>query len=490
MTKRLADHLVPYVFLFVLSVPAWILVLDPTVNVWSEYDGANHMVRSYLLSRAWNQEEWYPRWSPEQFGGYGYPTLNFYAPLVYVLVASLARLAPDDAGIYDEYVLVSAGAALFLFAGTYALGYAVSRRAPVAVLTACLVAYGPYVLIPNLYIFGSAPHVAGLGLMAWLLVALHEGWAPSDSPWWRRGWWWASATVVGLLLLTHGVSAVLSVVIGAGWVVALFVRRPDMRAFARVLAAGVVGAATSAFFWLPSILDAHLVQTERLQLGALNFRNWFTIWPGYHPENWGEQWRSGFVPGIPIDIHLGYPHMNTLPPRLGLWQVLVLVAAIAFLSRALVRRRGGSTSPAVVPVAFGVAMALFLWVQQFDWVIPIWERFTVLQLIQMPSRMFGPLAFAVAIAFAGVAGTLLPRGGWRMWAAVAVVGGAMAHLGTLDRGTFNDEMIDRTVNDRVLDEIEGRDPGTTASTNEFLPRTAWYETYLGEEARGFWLYDR
>jgi hypothetical protein len=481
---------VPLVTLLALSVPAWVILFDPAVNVWREYDGANHMVRAYLLSRAWDHGEWYPRWSPEQYGGYGYPTLNFYAPLVYVVVAALARIIPSDTGIYDAYVVVSAGLALVLFAGTYALGYVVSRHKPVAVLAACLVAYGPYALIPNLYVFGSAPHVAGLGLMAWLLVALHEGWAPSAQPWWRRGWWWATATIVGLLMLTHGVSAVLSVVIGGGWVVALFVRRPDWRASARVIMAGGVGVSLSAFFWIPSVLDAHLVQTERLQLGALNFRNWFTIWPGYHPDNWGEQARSEFVQGIPIDVHLGYPHMSTGPSRLGLWQAVVLVAAIAYLGRAWLKRGREANNPATVPVAFGVAMALFLWVQQFDWAIPLWERFTILQLIQMPSRMFGPLAFAVAIAFAGVAGTLVPHGGWRTWAGVVLVGAAMSYFGTLDRGTFTDAVIDRRVDDRALDAMEMVDPGSTASTNEFLPRTARYETYLGDEARGFWLYDR
>lgn len=396
--------------LFVLSVPAWILVLDPTVNVWSEYDGANHMVRSYLLSRAWNQGEWYPQWSPEQFGGYGYPTLNFYAPLVYIVVAGVARVLPVANGIYDAYVLVTAGAALLLFARTYALAVAVTRHRPVGVVAACLVAYGPYALIPNLYIFGSVPHVAGLALMAWLLTAAHETWAPTGRPWWGRGWWWATVAVTTLLLLTHGVSAVLSAVMAAGWAVALFVRRPDWRAAVRIVGAGALGATLSAFFWLPSVVDARLVQTDRLQLGAQNFRNWFTIWPGYHPGNWGEQWRSGFVPGIPIDIHLGYPHMSTVPPRLGLWQAVVLLVAVAYLGRAWHVRRRATMEPTIVPVAFGVATALFFWVQQFDWAIPMWERFTVLQLIQMPSRMFGPLAFAVAITFAGVAGTLVPRG--------------------------------------------------------------------------------
>lgn|GEM_PF-4930628 len=56
--------------------------------------------------------------------------------------------------------------------------------------------------------------------------------------------------------------------------------------------------------------------------------------------------------------------------------------------------------------------------------------------------------------------------------------------------TFNDDVIDRVINDRVLDEIEQRDPGTTASTNEFLPRTANIQTSLRQEARGFRLYDR
>lgn len=491
VTTGMTGRLAPFVFLFVLSVPAWITLVEPSINLWGRYDAKNHLVRSYLLSRAWDSGEWYPRWSAEQYGGYGYPTLNFYAPLIYVVVPLLERLVPFLGGIYGAYLTLMLVSVLLVFSGTYALGYAVARNKPVAVLSSCLVAYGPYVLIPNLYVSGALPHLAGLGLMVWLLAALHEGWSvSSDARGSRRGWWWGTVMLVGLLMLTHGVSSVLSVLMCGGWVVALFVRRPDWPALARVVVAGIVGASVTAFFWLPSVIDAHLVQTERLQLGALNFRNWFTIWPGYHPNLWGEQWRSGFVPGIPIDVHLGYPHLSTGAPRLSLWQATVLMTAIAYMVREWVRWKHSVTNHLMIPVMFGVAMALFLWVQQFDWAMALWESFTVLQMIQMPSRMFGPLAFAIEIAFAGMAGTLVPRGGLRTWVVVALVGGVISYFGTLDRGNFNEVTVNRMVDDTTIDAIEKLDPGSTASTNEFLPRTANYETYLGEEARGFWLYDR
>ncbi|NBQ33579.1 MAG: hypothetical protein EBU21_16785, partial [Proteobacteria bacterium] len=47
-----------------------------------------------------------------------------------------------------------------------------------------------------------------------------------------------------------------------------------------------------------------------------------------------------------------------------------------------------------------------------------------------------------------------------------------------------------TVSDAVVDDLEAREPGNTTSTNEFLPRSADFETWHEGEARGFWLYDR
>ena len=87
--NNVINYLVPFVLLFVLSMPAWIALVEPSINLWGMYDARNHIVRSYLLSRAWDNGEWYPRWTSEQYGGYGYPTFNFYAPLVYVVVACL-----------------------------------------------------------------------------------------------------------------------------------------------------------------------------------------------------------------------------------------------------------------------------------------------------------------------------------------------------------------------------------------------------------------
>ncbi|MEY4406378.1 MAG: hypothetical protein RL345_844, partial [Chloroflexota bacterium] len=222
LVNRLTDNSSPYAGLLLAILAtlwAWCPLVDPTVSVWRTYDAPNHMVRTHLLAVMASQGEWFPRWFPQQFGGYGYPTLNFYAPLTYYVTAALATLFPGGSAIETAYVIVLGVASVAVVTGTYALGWLLWRHGPAALLMAVCVAYGPYVLQVNLFVAGSVPQLFGHALMAWLLAAVHELWRPDPRRVWsrRRSWWGTSATVA-LLLLTHGVSALLGGILAAGWV--------------------------------------------------------------------------------------------------------------------------------------------------------------------------------------------------------------------------------------------------------------------------------
>ena len=76
--------------LLLLTVPAWGPLLHPGFSLWQVYDGNLHLRRALFLREMIAGGDWYPRWFPQQFGGYGYPTLNFYAPGLYYLTLALA----------------------------------------------------------------------------------------------------------------------------------------------------------------------------------------------------------------------------------------------------------------------------------------------------------------------------------------------------------------------------------------------------------------
>ena len=480
----------------VATVWAWTV---PSFKVWRTFDGANHMFRTHFLLQMASQGEWFPRWFPQQYGGYGYPTLTFYAPLTYFLMAGLEAVLPGGSSIQDAYEAVLVLSAFVVVTGTYSLGWSLWRHAPAAILMAVSVAYGPYVLQTNLLLAGAAPHVLGLGLMPWMLVCMHEGWRQVPGcAWWRRGWWWGTVACVSLLLLTHGISALLGAGLASAWFVTLFVCRPEWTAAVRTAGAAVLGALTTTFSWYPTLANSSLVQTERMQLNIQNFRNWFIHWPGYHPPLWGLQERSPYTIGFPVDLHLVYSNVLTGPMRLSLWQAVILLTGIAYLGWRLWRRPSGEGLPTAVtfPVAFGVIVALVLYANQFDWAVAVWEAYPALQKIQMPTRLLGPIAFAVALVLGGTV-TVLPRTGWATFFATASIAAVLVASGVANRGAdggglpylvADDGGI--RLDDSVIDEVEVREPGYTASTNEFLPRTANYETWHEGEARGFWLYDR
>ena len=168
------------------TAPAWALALHPHLNVWALFDGETHLLRSFFLKELIAAGEMYPRWFPQQYGGYGYPTLAYYAPLTYYLLLALAAL--PALGIYESFQLLAAAGGAFLVAGVYALAWRLWTHAPAAFLAATLTAYAPFVLPDNLFRAGALPRVVGLALAVWLLAACVGLWRAAQgrrrvAPW-------------------------------------------------------------------------------------------------------------------------------------------------------------------------------------------------------------------------------------------------------------------------------------------------------------------
>src|SRR5438874_2039195 len=171
-----------------LTTPAWAPILRPDLSLWQLYDGGNHLRKAFFLAQSIKDGNWYPRWTPQEYGGYGYPTLNFYAPGMYYAILALAAALPG-AGLYGALQILGALEEVAIIGGVYALACSAWRHQPAAVLAAGAVAYGPYIFPNLLYLSGWLPQLIGLALLVWLLV---------ECLWlWRRvsegqpaGQWW------------------------------------------------------------------------------------------------------------------------------------------------------------------------------------------------------------------------------------------------------------------------------------------------------------
>ncbi|MDQ3700885.1 MAG: hypothetical protein M3442_08195, partial [Chloroflexota bacterium] len=198
-----------------------------------------------------------------------------------------------------------------------------------------------------------------------------------------------------------------------------------------------------------------------------------------------------------------YRHALYGAPKLSLWQSLALgTAAVAggvWLWRRRWRRSGGGTPSAprrsdrcsltLLSLEYGISVALLCYAQSFDWTLPWWERFPAVRALQAPYRLLGAAGYGVALATGGAL-TLWARPSRQAWMGAVVVAGVLAAIALAGRDVPIVADISHTAGTPAAIARERAQPGTTASTDEFLPRTADFQTWHEGEARGFWLYER
>jgi hypothetical protein len=497
----------------IFTIPAWGPVLLPTFALGQVSDGTLHLHRSLFLAQLLKDGNWFSRWMPQQFGGYGYPTFNFYAPGLYYLVVAFGALSGQ--GLYFGMQLVTGLACVGIVLGVYLLAWVVTRHAPASFAAASAVAYGPYAIQGNVYLSGSMTHVLGLTWMALLLAACAGLWrnvAAGRSPW---RWWWAAAGCTAAVFLSHNAVAAVTAVVAMSWVACLFAWRPRRAALLATASAALVGVLAVAFFWVPALTETSIVQIENNQHGDLNYHNQFLTWPGYHREEvWGMQTRGAWTVGTPIDLHLLYPNSLYGPVRLGIWQAVVWGAGGLVLVWQAARYASGlrvaeaethgwrvdRTEPettawrpdrrlVLLATAYGLFLATACYSQTFDWALPWWDRYAVLRSIQLPSRLLAPAMFGLGLTLAGTL-ALCVRPGKRAWFAAVVASLCLAVGGIGARHIGYDDTPVHEVNAVTAAADARTRPGYTDSMDEFLPRSAGYEVWHENEARGFWIYQR
>lgn len=311
--------------------------------------------------------------------GLGMPLLQFYGPTAFAVALpfSLAGLAPADA-LKAAFLVFGAVASLGMYLA--ALRWTGDRRA--ALVAATAYAFAPYRLIDVHYraAFGESAALAVLPF-----VLLYGSAAIRDGGWRRMT---MGAAALGLLVVTHPVSAMMAG-IGLGvWTVAELKAPARIGRFAAVL---LLGTALAGFFVVPFVAEVRHTGLGRLAHG--DERSLFAA--------------QGLTPGDLLERRPWTRLLSTMPamdPRDGTDEEMPYYFGWVLLALALLgaRRSGGlawMTLAALVlslrPVA-GAASALF----------------PPLAALQFPWRFLG-LAACGASALAGVAAVRLLRGGPR-----------------------------------------------------------------------------
>lgn len=401
-----------------------------------------HLFRLTQLDALVRQGILYSRWAPDMARGYGYPIFNFVPPLPYYLALLLSRLGLGlNLGLRFTLALTfwAAGLATYRLARDH-----FGAWASLVAAVACMAA--PYLAYNALFRGNLAEAVAAplLPLTLWLVGrAVRQG---------GRGWLVGAALAYAAVLLTHNIFTVIaSPLIGLYLLVeALAVEggwRRSLGAGARGVAALAFGLGLAAFFWLPAFVERTTVHIERLHFGPP-----FAYWNHYLPL---QELAAGWQAIQPDWI-------NPAPPRtLGLIPVLLGLPGLAGLlmfdgSR---RRQVACFGAALLGYGFLMTAAAH----------PLWQRLSLLQLVEFPWRMLGPAALCLAL-LTGATVELLPRGKGRRLA-----GGIMVVALLLAAGFWLDARYCTGYEQPTLADMQTFEAMTgligTTSAGEYLPRT-------------------
>ncbi|PIR59066.1 MAG: hypothetical protein COU69_01605 [Candidatus Pacebacteria bacterium CG10_big_fil_rev_8_21_14_0_10_56_10] len=412
------------------------------------HDGENHLARFANYKLAIREGQFPPRIAPSLFNRYGYPVFNYNYPL-----ANILSVGPGFARIsYQTIFKVQVLMAVSL--GVWATGWWVDqlRRdyGPVrpagwwsTSAAALSLVSSPYLL--SLVLFrGNIGEVWGLMLLPVMFGYVHRAGRP-------LGWlkWLGLVGVMTAWLLAHNITVLLASPLLASYVVTCYRRLSGQdfkRAWLRLVRAGTVAVALSAWFWLPAVFEKGevVLGNDNLVQNA-----------AYHLP------RLQQLISSPVEFGFSYiGSVDSLSFSLGLAQWLVLGLVLVALIRAV---RPAKTQPPALSIVgwWAASTTLLLLLAQLPAAGPVWEYLPLIKFTQFPWRLTGLIMI-----------TLLPLVGW---AAAALSTKLRLALLALLVGQFvllsGQRPVDYFTKNNQAYEAFAQ---STSTNNENLPRTFRY----------------
>ena len=325
-------------------------MIYPTLGgyLWESHDSTAMVLRVDQLLKTWRGGgDWQGGWMPEVLNGHGMPFLTFYAPLGYYVAGLLALDTEGSIGgaiKWSFYLSLIVGAA-----GMYGAILTVGRRAGIARVRewgaagAMAFTAAPY-HYTDVFVRGSLAECWAFGLMpcvVWAMEAMRRR---------GRAGGWALAGLVGLLMISHNITALYGVGFIALYALLTCERaRAGLRWVAWVAAAGAGGMALSAWFWLPAMRLKGLVRAgsaevmmgtpERLEAHALHpLQFLMEQWgPGVSRVGIGDTMalNPGLLNMLGLGLALGAFFMRREAPGVRRWMLGIVLPAAGGMGMAL-----------------------------------------------------------------------------------------------------------------------------------------------------------
>jgi len=333
---------------------------------------------SYILRTVeWASElragKLYPRWCSDFYGGYGSPLFMFYGPVIYGLAGVLTASVTDAVHALKVVGLLGWLAAGW---GTYAWALVETRQKDAALLASLAFLATPYVS-GNLYARGDFGEFSCLALMP-AVLALYRASAFEPRPLRARRLAVAASVSHALFIMTHPVLGLWgTLVIGVVLAVTLLglVRRSRRRTLELLLALSSAPL-LAGLYVVPALIDRKATHTANMVKGFYD--------PRQHWLGFGDFFDAS-----------GYKMVGPL---------VALASAAVLLGLALNFRRA---LPALGWLALALAL-LALNLPQMSW---FWapNRLPLVEFIQFPWRLLGPIALVSSMALAVASAALFER---------------------------------------------------------------------------------
>ncbi len=331
---------------------------------WSD-DGLLHLWRVVELDHCLRNGYLYPRWMPDMAYGYGFPLLNYYAPLSVYLAEGFHLL-----GLGFTAALLAALSACLAAGMLGAFLWARDAFGETGGLIAAIAyGYAPYTLYDAIW-RGNLAESLALGVLPWVFWRLRRL-AHQKS----RHNLALAALACAILILSHNITALIAapLLLGYGLLIWLTTGR-TRKALGLLVGATALGLALAAFFWMPAIFERGLVQSEKM-IATSHF-----------------DYRHNFLglsellsPPVPVDVTL----MNPPVPRSLGWPAL----ALAVIGAAACWKVKPSHPPEMWAMLLGLLLCAFLTLPASR---VAWEKVPLLPYAGFPWRFLGLAGLMVA----------------------------------------------------------------------------------------------
>jgi hypothetical protein len=398
----------------------WICSKMWEVTWWSSHENIWYPIRVHEYLESWRSGGWYPRWSPNLYGGYGYPFFNYYPPGVYAIGAALTWLVGSPLNALKIAMTLISVASVF---SVFGLIRSETDRLDAALAGSALYVFFPY-RCTDLYARGDLAEYSAYCLVPLALWAYR---AIDRAPQHRIALTTTAAALVhAAVILTHTIIGFFATeMIGVYLVVAMIRRRRTAVAIGTALCFALLIA---AIYLGPVLLERQFVQLERVTSGE--YKSWLNM------VHFRDLKKPFFTPGWPI-----------------------AAAAVGWLcSWAAPETRGAAWRS-----AGWWLLAVFLFNLLMPWSRWWWHLVPFGREVQFPWRLYGFIGLFAAIGLGVVwRGWFSPRAGVVVAIAVTL---AMPLFLKRQLEVYPERHIPSTV-----DEIRATH-GSSTAMNEYLPRT-------------------